>query len=317
MKIVLLDARTLGELKELECFQKLGEVVTYQHTKPDEVEERIKDAVVVITNKVVLNKDNMKKADALRLICVAATGTNNIDLAYAKEREIAVRNVSGYSTDGVAQHTFALLLYILNHIPLYDSFVKSRSYSESLIFTHHGWSIHEIASMRIGIIGFGAIGQKVASIAQAFGAEVIFYSTSGKSSSRKFKKKSLEELLSTSDVVSIHAPLNEATQNLITYKELKMMKPTSILLNTGRGGIINERDLVKAMDEELIAAAALDVFEKEPLPEESPLLLVRNRDRLVLTPHIAWAAVESRRRLIDGVYKNIETFLAQAKEKVE
>ncbi|HVD98730.1 MAG TPA: D-2-hydroxyacid dehydrogenase [Cytophagaceae bacterium] len=309
MKIVLLDSKTLGELKELEMLNKYGVVSVHQFTKPEEVTDRVQDAEIIITNKVVINKNVMDQAKKLKLICVAATGTNNIDMDYAAKKGIAVKNVKGYSTDGVAQHTFALLFYILNHISLYDPYVKNRSYSSSNIFTHHAWPIHELASMRMGIIGFGAIGQKVAIIAKAFGAEVVYYSTSGKNTKHKnFETVSLEEILKTSDVLSIHAPLTEATQNLISYKEIKQMKPSSILINTGRGGIVNERDLAKALDEELILAAALDVFEKEPLPEDNPLLQIRNRDRLIATPHIAWAGVESRKRLLEGICKNIEEF---------
>jgi lactate dehydrogenase-like 2-hydroxyacid dehydrogenase len=308
MKIVLLDSKTLGELKELEMLNKFGEVTVYQYTKPDEVSERVKEADIIITNKVVINKNIMDQAENLKLICVAATGTNNIDMDYAAKKGIAVKNVKGYSTDGVAQHTFALILYILNHIILYDPYVKNKSYSSSNIFTHHAWPIHELASMRFGIIGFGAIGQKVAEIARAFGAEVVFYSISGKNTNENFKSVSLEELLTSSDIVSIHAPLNENTTNLISYKELQKMKSSAIIINTGRGGILNERDLAKALDEEVIAAAALDVFEKEPLSERNPLLLIRNRDKLITTPHIAWAGMESRKRLIEGVCQNIKEF---------
>ncbi len=308
MKIVVLDSKTIGEQKEFEMFGAFGEVVVYQYTKPDEVSERVGDADIIITNKVVINKNIMDQAVHLKLICVAATGTNNVDLEYAALKGVMVKNVKGYSTDGVAQHTFALILYILNHISLYDPYVKNKSYSNSSIFTHHGWPIHELASMRFGIIGFGAIGQKVAKIAHAFGAEVVFYSTSGKNETNNFERVSLEVLLSSSDIVSIHAPLNDATSNLISYKELQTMKPSSILVNTGRGGIVNERDLAKALDEEVILAAALDVYEKEPIAEMNPLLLIRNRGRLITTPHIAWAGVESRERLLDGVCENIKAF---------
>ncbi len=309
MKIVLLDAKTLGDLKELEQLNKFGEVIVYQYTKSDEVSDRVGDAEIVITNKVIINKNVLDQAKNLKLICVAATGTNNINMVYAEEKGVSVMNVKGYSTDGVAQHTFALILHLLNHINLYDPYVKNKSYSASNIFTHHAWPIYELASMKFGIVGFGAIGQKVAEIANAFGAEVIFYSTTGKNTNKKFKNVSLTELLSTSDIVSIHAPMNETTVNLISYKEIKKMKSSAILINTGRGGIVNERDLAKALDEDLIRAAALDVFEKEPLPEDNPLLLIRNRDRLITTPHVAWAGVESRKRLIEGICANIERFL--------
>lgn len=309
MKIVILDAKTLGNLKEIEKLNAFGELITHQFTKQDEAADRVVDADIIITNKVVITKHVIDKAVNLKLICVAATGMNNIDLAYAAEKAIVVRNVQGYSTNGVAQHTFALILDILNHISMYDPYVKNKSYSNSNIFTHHAWPIRELASMKFGIIGFGAIGQKVAEIAQAFGAEVMYYSTTGKNTNKNFKQVSLELMLAESDVVSIHAPLNEVTEGLISYKEIQKMKPSAILINTGRGGIVNERDLAKALDEELIRAAALDVFAIEPLPEDNPLLLIRNRDRLITTPHIAWAGVESRIRLIEGICKNIELFL--------
>lgn len=311
MKIVVLDAKTLGELKELELLNAFGEVVVYQYTKPDETIERIGDAEIIITNKVVISKSVMDRAKNLKLICVAATGTNNINMIYAEEKGIVVKNVKGYSTPGVAQHTFALILHILNHIILYDPYVKNKSYSASNIFTHHAWPIHELASMRFGIIGFGAIGQKVAEIAKAFGAEVVYYSTSGENHNQDHKRVELDDLLSTSDIISIHAPLNDNTFNLISYPQIKKMKSSAILVNTGRGGIVNERDLAKALDEEVIKAAALDVFEKEPLSEDNPLLQIRNRDRLITTPHVAWAGVESRKRLLQGIYKNIEEFLVR------
>ncbi len=314
MKIVLLDVKTLGDLKELDTLKQFGEVIKYQYTKPDEVVERIGDAEIVITNKVVISKHVMDQAKNLKLICVAATGTNNVNMVYAEEKGIQVKNVKGYSTPGVAQHTFALILHILNHITLYEPYVKNKSYSASNIFTHHAWPIHELASMKLGIVGLGTIGQKVAEIAIAFGAEVSYYSTTGKNKHKKFKSLSLDELMSTSDIVSVHAPLNETTTNLISYSQLKQMKPTAILINTGRGGIVNERDLAKALDEEVLRAAALDVFEKEPLPEDNPLLQIRNKDRLIATPHVAWAGVESRERLVEGIYKNIEEFIAASGE---
>ena len=315
MKIVLLDALTLGDLKEINDFSQFGELTVFRFTKPDETIDRIENADIVITNKVVIDKNVMDKSPSLKLICVAATGTNNIDLEYAEKKNILVKNVKGYSTDSVAQHTFSLMLHILNHVDYYDQYVKSKGYSNSGIFTHHAKPVYELKGMKLGIIGLGAIGERVAEIASVFGMQIIYYSTSGFNSNSKYKKVSLEQLLVESDIISIHAPLNEKTKNLISYKDLKQMKSSSIILNTGRGGIINERDLAKALDENLIRAAALDVFEKEPISAENPLLMIRDKEKLLLTPHIAWASVEARQELVKGISNNINSFI-QASVKV-
>lgn len=309
MKIVLLDASTLGNLPEINRFGEYGELVTYAITHPEETKDRVKDADIVITNKVVINEAVMKEAAKLKLICVAATGTNNVDLAYAEKVGIAVKNVKGYSTMSVAQHTFAMLFHLMNHLAYYDNYVKSGSYSQSPVFTNLDREFVQLEGKVFGIIGLGAIGQKVASLAVAFGAKVIYYSTSGQNTAQPYPAVSLEELLHKSDIVSIHAPLNEKTKGLIRYKELQMMKKKAILLNVGRGGIINEPELAKALDEELIGAAGIDVFEQEPVDMNNPLLKIKNKEKLILTPHIAWASKEARVVLIDGVCKNIKSFI--------
>jgi len=308
-KICFLDAKTLGNDADLSGLSKLGELTVYDITKPDEVEDRIREQEIVITNKVVLNESNMKNALNLKLICVAATGTNNIDLEYAKTRSIAVKNVAGYSTDSVVQHTFAMLFYLMGNLRYYDEYVKSKSYSKSDIFTHLDKPFEELCGKTWGIIGLGTIGSTVASLAKAFGCRVVYYSTSGKNNNIQYERVELDELLKQSDIVSIHAPLNDKTKNLIDYKRLQTMKKSAILLNLGRGGIINEFDLAKALDDDLIRGAALDVLETEPVNPDNPLLNLKNPDKLIITPHIAWASVQARKRLINELELNIKAFL--------
>ncbi len=304
MKIVLLDAITFGDT-DLGDFEKLGEVVIYQKTKPEETLSRIEDADVVVTNKVVITKEMMEKSPRLKLIAIAATGMNNVDIQAAQELGIEVKNVAGYSTASVVQHTFAMLLYLLEHSRYYDDVVKSGTYSKSGVFTDVSRPFWEISGKKWGIIGLGAIGKGVAEVANAFGAEILYYSTSGKNSFAKYKKVELDELLKNCDIISVHAPLNEKTKNLIGYEELAKTKDRSIVLNLGRGGIIDEAAVAKIVDEKEMYIG-LDVFEKEPLPENSPLLQVKNSDRLHLTPHIAWTSEEARKKLIEGVIANIK-----------
>lgn len=308
MTIVFLDASTVGDVPNLESIKELGDVTFYPVTTTDQTAERTHEADIIITNKVVITRELMEKAPNLKLICIAATGMNNVDREAAADLGIPVKNVAGYASVSVAQTTFAMILHLLQDLPRYDEFVKDGSYSKSPIFTNMDQNYHEISGMRFGIIGLGNIGQKVADIATAFGAEVVYYSTSGKNTDQPYQLLQLDELLSTSDVVSIHAPLNENTDNLIGYDQLSKMKPTAMLVNTGRGGIVNEQDLARALDEELISGAALDVFENEPIKADNPLLSIKNKERLVLTPHIAWASVEARTQLLEGVKKNIREF---------
>ena len=305
--IVILDGQTLGNL-DFDELKEFGNVVNYDTTKPEEVIERIKDAHIVLTNKVVLNENNLKEAKNLELICETATGFNNIDIVYAKNNNIAVTNVAGYSTNTVAQHTFATVLSLYDKLSYYDDLVKSGEYAKSGLFTNVTNPFYELEGKTWGIIGLGAIGRRVAKIAEAFGVNVIYYSTSGKNSNSDYKRVEFNELLETSDIISIHAPLNDDTKGLINYDVLKKMKKNSILVNMGRGPIVIEKDLAKAIDEEIIAGAALDVFEVEPIALDNPLVSVKNKDRLVLTPHIAWASVEARNRLFKEVINNIKAF---------
>ena len=310
MEIVFLDKKTVGEVSNFSLLYKLGNVEVYDNTAREEVIKRAVGKEVIITNKVLIDREAMDALPDLKLICIAATGTNNVDLEYAREKGIEVRNVVSYSTDSVAQSTFTMLLYLLNRTSYYDAYVKSGAYSRGDIFTHHGPPFWELNGKRMGIIGLGNIGRRVARIAESFGMEVVFYSTSGTNNNINYKRFDLQTLLSTSDVVSVHAPLTDATRDLIRFKEMKLMRPCAILINTGRGGIVNEADLAQALNEKVIAAAGIDVFTTEPIPSNSPLLKVTERERILLTPHMAWASMESRARLIERVARSIEQYKA-------
>jgi glycerate dehydrogenase len=305
LKIVLLDALTFGET-DLSGFFELGEVEVFQTTAPDEVQERITNCNVIVTNKVVITDAHMSNTPTLKLICVAATGMNNVDLQAAKARDILVKNVAGYSTDSVIQHTFSMLFYLMGHSRYYDEYVKDGSYSRSPIFTDVSRPFFEIKGKRWGIIGLGSIGRGVASIATAFGADICYHSTSGKNVTKDFSHVELSQMLETCDIISIHAPLNEQTNNLLDYEQLLTCKDASIVLNLGRGGIINEDGVARIVDEKNIYFG-LDVLTKEPMRQNHPFLSVKNRDKLYITPHIAWASVEARDKLIACVIENISS----------
>jgi len=307
LKIVCLDALTLGSDANLDIFKKYGEFVSYETTSADKTIERLKDADIVITNKVLITEEVMANTN-LKLICVSATGVNNIDLEAAKKRGIPVKNVAGYSTNSVVQQTFAGLFMLTNNMSYYSEYVSSGEWVKSDIFTNLDKPIMEIAGKKFGIIGLGTIGKKVATIAENFGCEVSYYSTSGRNSSDEFKKVSLDTLLKECDIISIHAPLNENTKDLIGENELNRMKNGAILMNFGRGGIVNEKALAKAVDEKSLKAV-LDVLENEPMIENHPLLNVKNRQNLIITPHIAWGSIEARKTLVEMIAKNIEEFL--------
>ena len=311
-KIVILDGKTLGKV-DINLLEEFGEVIYYDMTSKEEVINRIKEANIIIVNKVELNESNLEEAKDLKLICETATGYNNIDILYAKENNIAVTNVAGYSTASVAQHTFATLLYLYNKLYYYDNYVKSFEYSNSDIFTNLTLPISEIEGKKWGIIGLGAIGKKVAKIAEAFGADIVYYSTSGDNNDAYYKRVELDELLKTSDIISIHAALNVNTEGLINYQNLSKMKKSAVLINMGRGPIVIEKDLAKVIDENGIQGAALDVFCTEPISNENPLLTVKNKEKLVLTPHIAWSSVEARNTLFNDLLENIRSFYMEEK----
>ncbi|ABB43315.1 D-isomer specific 2-hydroxyacid dehydrogenase, NAD-binding [Sulfurimonas denitrificans DSM 1251] len=311
MKIVILDALTFGD-SDLSTFYSLGDTQIFQTTLSSQLQERIKDADVIVTNKVVITDEHMQNTPSLKLICVAATGMNNVDLEGAKKRAIEVKNVSGYSSDSVIQHTFSMLFYLIGHSKYYDNYVKNGSYAKSEIFTDVSRPFFEIKGKKWGIIGLGEIGRGVANIAKTFGAEILYYSTSKKNQNNQYTSVSLDELLKSCDIISIHAPLNENTLNLLDYKELQMCKDGAVILNLGRGGIINEEAVSRIVDERDILFG-LDVLSREPIESNNPLLHVKNRDNLYITPHIAWTSIEARKTLIDGVTSNIKSFYEKNK----
>ena len=308
MKIVFLDAATMGDIS-FEAIEQYGGLVCYGTSTAEEALERVADCEVLIINKVLVTPELIDAAPNLKLICESATGINNIDVEYAASKGIPVRNAVGYSTSSVAQSTFMHILSLLGNGPYYDDSVKSGRYSAMSIFTDPSVCWTELESKKMGIIGMGNIGKRVARIAEAFGMEVCYYSTSGTGHCTEYPSLSLEELLRTSDVVSIHAPLNERTSGLIGKNELAMMKATALIVNMGRGGIVDEAALADAINEGKIAGAALDVFVKEPTPADNPLLHVKYPERLRLAPHVAWASEEARRRLVQQVADNIGQFI--------
>lgn len=307
MNITFLETKTLGFDMDLTLFQELGEVTCYDITKKEEIAERIKDADVVVVNKLPMTEEVLKNAKQVKLICVTATGTNNIDFNYTNKYNIVVTNVKGYSTPTVVQHTFALFFYLMEHLPYYDNYVKSGLYTKSSIFTHLDQRFYDLSGKTWGIVGLGEIGRGVAKAAEAFGCHVIYYSTSGKNQNPDYKRVSWETLLEQSDVISVHAPLTLETKELFNQEAFEKMKQTAIFLNLGRGPIVDETALAKAIKEKKIAGAGLDVLCVEPMAEDSPLKEIGS-DRLVITPHIAWASVEARERLIHEVYENIAAY---------
>lgn len=308
MKITILDAKTLGSDVNLSAFKEFGELKIHQVTYPNDTIGRCRDSDIIITNKVVIDKNVMDSCHNIKLICISATGMNNVDLEYAKEKNIVVKNVAGYSTKSVAQHTFAMLFYIIEHLRYYDNYVREGRWADSDVFTNLDKAFFEISDKKWGIIGLGEIGREVAKIASCFGSDVNYYSTSGNNQNSTYKRVQLDELLTTSDIITIHAPLNENTKNLLNYDNLKSLKNRAILINVGRGGIINEVDLSKIIDEKEIFVG-LDVLEIEPIRSYNPLTMVDNKDRLFITPHIAWSSFEAREILINKICDNIREFL--------
>lgn len=294
---------------DLSPFDALGDVVVYQTVKPEEVPILIKDASIVVVNKTVLNEAVLSEARKLKLICLFATGYDNIDIDYCSRAGIMVSNVRGYSSASVAMHTFSLLLYLYEKLPYYDHYVKSGRYSRDVSFTHFEKKFNELEGKTWGIVGLGDIGKRVASIAEAFGCHVIYYSTSGNHDDDRYERVDFDDLLEQSDVISIHAPLNKNTYHLFDIEALKKMKKSAYLINVGRGGIIVEEDLAKALVDNEIAGAGLDVLEHEPMEKNNLLLGIRNSMRLIITPHIAWASVESRKRCVEEVILNIESYI--------
>lgn len=305
MKIVFLDAKTIGDDLDLSGYDELGEVVKYEFSTDEQIPERVRDADVIVTNKANVNERTVGNAENLKVVCVTATGTNNLDKPYLEGRGVIWHNVAGYSTESVAQHTFSMLFFLLEKLRYYDDYVKEEHYVNDRIFTHFKKSFWQISGKTWGIAGLGTIGKRVAEIARAFGCHVIYYSTSGKNHDTEYEEVGFDELLAQSDILSVHAPLNEQTESLMNREAFGKMKPSAIFLNLGRGPIVKEADLAEALNQGEIAAAGLDVLCAEPMNRENPLKDIKDSDKLLITPHIAWASLEARTRLIEIVLEQI------------
>ena len=307
MKIVFLDEYSLGG-NDLSQIKALGDYTGYDRTTPEQVLERCQGVDIIITNKVYISRQIMEQLPDLKLIAISATGMNNVDLEAAAELGIEVKNVSGYSTYSVAEATICHALSLLKNAQYYDHYFKSGAYAATADIFHFGRPISMLRGKNWGIIGLGAIGRQVATLAEAFGCNIAYYSTSGVAREEKHQQMELAELLRWADVVSIHCPLNARTAGLISSAELEMMKPTAIIINVARGGIVCEEALATALNNNTIAGAALDVFSQEPLPS-SPLYNLNDPYKLIASPHTAWAADDAVDKLIDGICINIKNFL--------
>lgn len=309
MNIVVLEQKSIGDDIDLTIYEDFGNLTCYANTLYEQIAERIHDADVIVVNKAPMNELTLKDAENVKLICLFATGYDNVDLSYCKKRGIGVANVVDYSTAAVAQHTFAMALYLLERLPFYDNYVKSGAYGAQDRFSNFDEPFVELEGKTWGIVGLGNIGKKAAKIAEGFGCHVIYYSVTGRNSSTEYERVEFDQLLERSDFLSVHCPLSDLTRNLIDYEAMKKMKKTAILLNVARGPVVNNHDLYRALTEEEIYAAGLDVLEKEPIGEDNPLGKIKDSRKLIITPHMAWASNEARTRLATEVYKNIEAFL--------
>lgn len=310
MKIVILERSSVGMDVSVDCISDFGEVTAYRNTVTlEEVKERVKDADIVIANKSPLNEETLKDAPNVKLICEFATGFDNCDLGYCKARGIKVTNVVDYCTAMVAQHTLCMALALSEKLPHYDEYVKSGAYSAQDRFSNFDLSFYELEGKTWGIIGMGNIGRRVARIAAAFGCRVIFHSVTGRSACTDYPQVDMDTLLAESDFLSLHCPLSDLTRNLIDREALRKMKKTAILLNVARGRVVDNAALYEALENGEIAAAGLDVVENEPLEPSNPLCAIKDSNRLIITPHLAWASVEARTRCVWEAHENIRAFL--------
>ncbi len=309
MNIVILERDSLGSDIDVSCYEKFGNVTIYGNTVERQVAQRVKDAEIIMGNKAPMNEQTLRDAAHVKLICLFSTGYDCVDLAYCKSRGIRVANVVDYCTDAVCQHTFAMLFYLLEHLRHYDEYVKSGAYGEQERFSNFDLPFTELQGKTWGIIGMGHIGRKVASVAQAFGCRILFYSASGNSTCTEYERVDLDTLLSAADFLSLHCPLSDRTRGLIDKDALVKMKRTAILLNVARGPVIDNGDLYWALQNGEIAAAGLDVLEKEPITSDNLLGRIQDSNKLLITPHLAWATIEARTRIVEEVYRNVEAYL--------
>ena len=309
MKLVVLERNSVGTDIDVSCYEKFGEVNYYPNTVAENTAERVKDADVIIANKAPMNEDTLKDAPNVKLICLFATGYDNVDLAYCKSRGIKVANVVNYSTAAVVQHTFLLALALEEKLVHYDNYVKSGEYGAQDRFSNFDRPFRELEGKTWGIVGMGNIGKGVAKVAQAFGCKVIFYSASGKSTCTEYERVEFDTLLAQSDILSLHCPLSDRTRGLINKEAFSKMKQSAVLVNVARGPVVDTQALYDALMGGQIAAAGLDVLEKEPISRDNPLNEIKDSTKLIITPHLAWASTEARERLVDEVAKNIQAFL--------
>lgn len=309
MKLVVLERNSVGLDVDVTRFEQFGKVIYYGNTSKENAAEHIGDADIVIANKTPINEETLKNCPNVKMICEFATGYDNVDIAYCKKRGIAVTNVTDYCTASVAQHTFAMALFLYEKLHYYDDYVKSGAYAGQDNFSNFDKRFYELEGKVWGIIGLGNIGKKVAKIASAFGCRVIYYSVTGRNTCNEYERVSFEELLKTSDILSIHCPLSELTRDLIDKEALGKMKPTAFLINVARGAIVNNEALAWAIEEGIIAGAGLDVLSKEPIREDNPLSRIKDSEKLIITPHMAWGSVEARERIVLKACENIEDFL--------
>ena len=310
MKLVILERNSAGTDVDVSCFEKFGEVTCYPNTVAANTAERVKDADIILANKAPLNESTLKDAPNVKLICLLATGFDNVDLAYCRSRGIKVTNVINYCTSTVAQHTLLLALALSEKIAFYDDYVKSGAYSAQDRFSNFDRTFYDLEGKTWGIIGMGTIGRRVAGLAQAFGCRVIFYSASGKSTCTDYERVEFDTLLQESDILSLHCPLSDRTRGLINKDALSKMKETAILVNVARGPVVDTQALYDALVTDQISGAGLDVLEQEPMAKDNPLAQIKDSTKLIITPHMAWASLESRTHLVEEVAKNIEAFLA-------
>lgn len=306
-KVVILDYATLLQNNDisLECFEKFFEVRKYPLTPDEKAIERIGDAEIVLCNKVKITREVMEKCPNIEYIGLFATGYNNIDTECAKEKGIAVCNAGSYSTEAVSQHTFALILYFFNKVAQYNKAVSDGEWSRSETFSYFPYTVSELAGKTMAVIGYGSIGKQTAKLADDFGMKVII-STRTKPENCKYEQVTTEEAFKRADVLTVHCPLTPQTENLICRKNLELMKPSAIVINTARGGIVNEQELADALNNGVIAGAGLDVLREEPMSETTPL---KNAKNCIITPHIAWAGIETRKRVVEIAKDNLISYL--------
>jgi len=311
MKIVLLDYSTLGPEIDLAPLREAGELAAYEMTAQDAIGERIRDAEVVVTNKLKMNRQVLEGAAQLKLICVTATGYDNVDIPYCRERGIAVCNVPGYSTDSVAQLTIAMVMALSTHLFTYRDHVHGGRYTRSGKPNMLSPVWHELAGKTWGIVGCGNIGRKVAAVAQALGCKVLVYR---RSQDPDYETVELDTLLQQADVVSVHLPLTEATRGILSREKIALMKKDAMLVNVARGAVTDEEALTEAIENGQIGGLGVDVYSSEPLPENHPYHRIMDRPNVIFTPHCAWGAQEARNRCVRIVAENIRSFAAGAEK---